>query len=321
MGLKSIERTLERVVDSVFSRSSRRTLRPVELGRKLLQHMEEHRSVDVKGRRLVPNVFTFYLSPADHAALADIDIALRHELAEAAREYAHEEDFGMVGPVSVVLEVDEHMKPGRCGIFSHMREAPLDIPPSPELRAALDSMPPAVDPPMPPVIRFDSAPQPPVEAPQPKPADESPFAPAAASASQAPATPAAPAPTVPPSLFDVPDAPDLAIDTSVEQPVESLAAGHVPTEPGWVILGSGDRIPVDDRPVVFGRLPDCTVILNDPNVSRHHAEIRPGATFMLVDLGSTNGTLLNGERISSPQPLNDGDVITMGQSHVRFEAP
>ncbi len=289
MGLQSIERTLERMVESVFSRSSRRGLRPVELGRRLLRHMDEHRSVDVKGRRLVPNAFTFYLSPTDHASFTDIDHALRHELAEAAREYAREEGFGMVGPVSIAFEVDQQLKPGRFGIFSHMREAPLKVPPSPALQAAIDSMPPKVDPPMPPVVR----------APQPAP------------------TPAPVPPT--PELADIPD---LTIAPAVGQPIEALAThdtGH--TEHAWVVLPTGERFPVVDRVISFGRLPDCTVTLNDPNVSRHHAEIRPGAAIVLVDLGSTNGTLVNGVRVTEPHPLLDGDVISMGQSHIRFEAP
>jgi hypothetical protein len=46
--------------------------------------MDEHRSVDVKGRRIVPNQFTFHLSAKDHAGLADIDEALVTELIEAA---------------------------------------------------------------------------------------------------------------------------------------------------------------------------------------------------------------------------------------------
>lgn len=307
MGLQSIERTLERMVESVFSRSSRRGLRPVELGRRLLRHMDEHRSVDVKGRRLVPNAFTYYLSPTDHASFADIDLALRHELAEAASEYAREEGFGMVGPVSIAFEVDQSLKPGRFGIFSHMREAPLKVPPSPALQAAIDSMPPKVDPPMPPAVRPAQAAQP---------------AQPAAGESVVHAAPAdlaaAPVPPVP----ELADIPDLTIAPAAGLPIEALVAPEPrPGVHAWVVLPGGDRVPVVDRVVSFGRLPDCTVTLNDPNVSRHHAEIRPGAAVVLVDLGSTNGTLVNGVRITEPHPLLDGDVISMGQSHIRFEAP
>ncbi|MEM7287680.1 MAG: FHA domain-containing protein, partial [Actinomycetota bacterium] len=60
--------------------------------------------------------------------------------------------------------------------------------------------------------------------------------------------------------------------------------------------------------------------LEDGNVSRRHAEIRPqGTGFKVVDLGSTNGTSVNGERIAERQ-LRDGDVIEFGGTKVRFEA-
>ena len=57
------------------SRGSRSSIRPVELGRRLLREIDDHRSVDVKGRRIVPNSFTIALSPKDLAGFADIDEA------------------------------------------------------------------------------------------------------------------------------------------------------------------------------------------------------------------------------------------------------
>ena len=72
--------------------------------------------------------------------------------------------------------------------------------------------------------------------------------------------------------------------------------------------------------VTIGRLADCTLVIDDPNVSRTHAEIRPhGTGFRLVDLASTNGTRLNGERIAERQ-LSDGDRIEVGSIVVRFQA-
>jgi pSer/pThr/pTyr-binding forkhead associated (FHA) protein len=62
------------------------------------------------------------------------------------------------------------------------------------------------------------------------------------------------------------------------------------------------------------------VVLSDPNVSRQHAEIRPrGAGWMLSDLGSTNGSTLNGHRIDGPEMLKPGDEIEVGTSMMRFE--
>jgi pSer/pThr/pTyr-binding forkhead associated (FHA) protein len=62
------------------------------------------------------------------------------------------------------------------------------------------------------------------------------------------------------------------------------------------------------------------VVLNDPNVSRQHAEIRPrGGSWVLSDLGSTNGSCLNGRRIDSPEVLKRGDEIELGTSALTFE--
>ena len=62
------------------------------------------------------------------------------------------------------------------------------------------------------------------------------------------------------------------------------------------------------------------VVLDDPNVSRHHAEVRPsGGSWIVNDLGSTNGIKVNGRRVNGPQSLKRGDVIELGTSRVTFE--
>jgi hypothetical protein len=269
------------MVENVFSRSSRTTLRPVELGRRLLRDIDDHRSVDVNGRRIVPNAFTFYLSPADHAGFKDIDTALRHELTEAAREYARDEGYHFVGPVSIAFEVDNNLKPGRFGIFSHLREAPLAAPVVPA---------PAPD-----------------------------AAPAPAAVAQAPvAPPAVPAATEMPL-------PGFTITPAIDDaPVPAAAAPVAPVQhsaPATIVLPSGQRLAVTAHAITIGRLPECTIVLNDPNTSRRHAEIRRGLQgTTVVDLGSTNGTKVNGQRITGEHTLAAGDIITVGNTHLRFEA-
>ena len=285
MGLQSVEQALERMVENVFSRSSRTTLRPVELGRRLLRDIDDHRSVDVNGRRIVPNAFTFYLSPADHAGFKDIDTALRHELIEAAREYARDEGYHFVGPVSIAFEVDNNLKPGRFGIFSHLREAQLAAPVVPT--------------------------------PAPAPAPDA--APAPAAVAQAPvAPPAVPAATEMPL-------PGFTITPAIDDaPVPAAAAPVAPVQhsaPATIVLPSGQRLAVTAHAITIGRLPECTIVLNDPNTSRRHAEIRRGLQgTTVVDLGSTNGTKVNGQRITGEHTLAAGDIITVGNTHLRFEA-
>jgi len=73
-----------------------------------------------------------------------------------------------------------------------------------------------------------------------------------------------------------------------------------------------------DHAVRLGRSPDNDVILRDPATSGHHARLeRRGDQFWIVDLGSTNGTLVNGESVQEKQ-LNHGDRLTIGQNAVQF---
>jgi hypothetical protein len=122
MGMQGLEQRLERMVEGVFRRS-RNSIRPIELGRRLIREMDDRRSVDVKGQRIVPNDFVVLLSADDHAGFADIEDALRTELVEAVREYAREESYHFMGPVAVELRVDNTLKPGRFGIASQLKQA------------------------------------------------------------------------------------------------------------------------------------------------------------------------------------------------------
>jgi hypothetical protein len=88
---------------------------------------------------------------------------------------------------------------------------------------------------------------------------------------------------------------------------------------GTLVLPDGRRLALSTEPVRIGRLPDCLISLSDPQVSRHHAEVRPGHDgYEVVDLGSTNGTLVNGVVIKE-HPLHDGDVIVVGGTSIRYE--
>lgn len=99
-----------------------------------------------------------------------------------------------------------------------------------------------------------------------------------------------------------------------------LREGEGGVGPGSLILPNKDRYVLGDHPVVVGRMPDCDITIVDSNVSRRHAEIRPaGDAFVLVDLGSTNGSKVNGVRVAQRE-LVDGDEITFGNTRLVFEA-
>jgi hypothetical protein len=104
-----------------------------------------------------------------------------------------------------------------------------------------------------------------------------------------------------------------------------LVAGEMTAAGGTsaLVMADGRRVALGDDPVTIGRMPDCQVMLADANVSRRHAEVRRaedgGGGHVVVDLGSTNGTKVNGVGIRSHR-LQHGDEITVGGARLRYEA-
>jgi len=81
---------------------------------------------------------------------------------------------------------------------------------------------------------------------------------------------------------------------------------------------AGHRHEVTKPRVVLGRSRQCDVRVPDVNVSRRHAELRQeAATYWIVDLDSTNGTVVNGQRVERER-LRDGDTITLGSTDIVF---
>lgn len=100
------------------------------------------------------------------------------------------------------------------------------------------------------------------------------------------------------------------------------AAPHLRTESGDILPLDGDNVVIGRRDVEQQILVDLDLSKYDPNnaVSRRHASIgRQGAEYYLIDLGSTNGTRLNGQDVRPRQkvPLHDGDMIELGDEAVR----
>ena len=86
------------------------------------------------------------------------------------------------------------------------------------------------------------------------------------------------------------------------------------------LVHEGRAVIVPSQGALIGRSRECDVVLDDANVSRHHAELRPsGGTWMVRDLGSTNGVKVNGRRIDGAQSLKPGDRIELGTSKLIYE--
>ena len=76
-------------------------------------------------------------------------------------------------------------------------------------------------------------------------------------------------------------------------------------------------VPVDKDVITLGRDLSCTIRLDSPYVSRQHARIESrNGDVILVDLGSRNGSMVNGERVEGERPLTDGDVIAIADTTI-----
>jgi hypothetical protein len=122
MGLKGFERRLERLVEGVFAKAFRSSLRPVELGRRLIREMDDQRTVNVQGHVAAPNHFTITLGPDDHAQFAEIEESLLRALADEARTHAREESYVFMGPVEVLLKRDDDLGVGSFGLSARFKE-------------------------------------------------------------------------------------------------------------------------------------------------------------------------------------------------------
>jgi hypothetical protein len=103
-------------------------------------------------------------------------------------------------------------------------------------------------------------------------------------------------------------------------PTEAVSPAELGMVPEVVRLTyNGTSRDFDQQKLVIGRSRDCDIQLADANVSRRHAELRQeGASYWIVDLGSTNGTEVNGKRVKRAQ-LRSGDKIMLGSTEITFD--
>src|SRR6185369_6839979 len=123
-------------------------------------------------------------------------------------------------------------------------------------------------------------------------------------------------------------APPQDLQPPGEYPSPQPAVAPQPVQPAAAVqpemLPSVDRRPTSRMPLPakamrIGRVPDNDVVLSDLNVSRHHAELRksPTGQYEIVDLGSHNGTFVNGQRVTK-QVLTEQDLVSIGSSTFRL---
>jgi FhaA, N-terminal domain/FHA domain len=103
-------------------------------------------------------------------------------------------------------------------------------------------------------------------------------------------------------------------------PAQGAAAGRAEVSTRAVVSLDDRRYVLEGPRATLGRSKDADCVLRDPNVSRHHAELRrsPSGEWTIADLGSTNGVKVNDRRVGSTR-LSSGDRVTLGTTTFRFD--
>jgi len=230
---------------------------------------------------LAPNRYRVTLAPQDHDRLAPWEAQLTNSLAELVQEYLDENRWSTVGDIEVFLALDEQLHVGVFGVASRME------PQAAPRRRPFDSLSLPVVPGLPigsyahPYVSKADVPPPPVH-----------------TAPPVPAPPPIPTPPVQP-----PPPP----------PVRSRAGAAV------IVDQTSQQFDLRIGSNVIGRGSEADLQLLDQGISRRHLDIQYDGTFATAyDLGSTNGTTINGHEVGS-QVLRHGDVIRVGHTRLVFQ--
>ena len=125
--LRDFERRLGNLVEGFFATTFRSGLQPVELAKRLLREMDDHKTVGVRGV-WAPNRFVFSLSSADADRFEAAEHALVSELKQVVREAAAERGWGLVGPPEIEFEVDDSLGKGRFSCEASLVEGEPEEP-------------------------------------------------------------------------------------------------------------------------------------------------------------------------------------------------
>ena len=299
--LRRVERGLEGLVNGPFARVFKSDVQPVEIAAALQRELETASRVLSRDRRLAPNAFVVDLSPHDHEKLAPYAATLTDDLAATTSEYAAGQGYVFPGPVSVTLRVRRELSTGRFAVASQAvgRDQPADRHPR---------------------ERFDAEQYHDERAhPDPRAAWAAGDAPAAGVPAYADGGYEQPPGSFVPGFDPEPGEPSRW-ETRTFAP--AAAPADPPRQTGRrapfaeLHVHGGERVPVEVPGAVIGRATDADVRVDDPGASRRHAEIRivwngEQYEFWLVDLHSTNGTVVDGERVAEAR-LGNGSRITIG---------
>lgn len=264
--------------------------------------MDDESYVDGGGRTMAPNIYTLRFAPVDFPRVREWGNPFAVELCDLAISHARAQGYTLIGAVRVTFNVLDSLAEGEFEVVATFEPFSVpDAPASPTLRGAANYAP--VRPPressLPTRITKPAVPPQPIQPAQP----QQPVAPqnsrlsriprsgqggyAPQGAHGAPASPAAPA-AVTPRLF-------LEIN--------------------------GRMYPINRLPFTLGRGSESDLRLDDKGVSRRHVQLSAhDGAIIATDLGSTNGTLVNGAPLRSPVVLTNGSLLRMGNTRIIFHS-
>jgi hypothetical protein len=128
--LRNIEHKIEGLFEGVFGRAFRTHVQPVELARKLVKEMEDHRVISVS-RVYAPNEYTVYLAPTDREQFENYEDSLKSELQQYLAENARRERYELLSDPTVKFETDDDLEMGEFGIATRMVQGAAPQPGAP----------------------------------------------------------------------------------------------------------------------------------------------------------------------------------------------
>jgi len=309
-----LEAGLERAVQGTFAKHLRSAVHPVEIASHIRRAMDD-RAVTSSGRAIVPNVFTIELSRSDYDRLHPDLQNVEMDLVAAAEEHCEGQHYQPAGPFDIIFEEHDDLETGVFRIRPSKASRPR--------ATGLTGQERAVRPREQPDAGRDRREAPPAPGPVRSGPGEGRAAAAGAAAGAAAAGAAAAGAGDAPHWASIPAAGHDGEATQRQQapPPPARPKRVNPADRPWLDV-DGERYPLMGAITILGRDDSADIILDDPGISRRHSELRvttdgPHFVTTVRDLGSTNGTFVNGERITS-EHLQDGDRVTVGRTSITF---
>jgi hypothetical protein len=289
------ERRLEGLVGGAFARVFKGQVEPVEIGTALQREAADKRNVMGNGRVLSPNRYRVTLSPSDHDRLLPWENQLTNSLAELVQEYLDENRWETIGDVEVYLARDDQLHTGVFGVASRMESG------APPRRRPHDS------------LSLPIVPGAPLGEYQ---QQQDAYAPAGPTIQAPPPMPAPPIPA--PQMAPAGMSPSAQAGPGYQSGPPPYEQQRRPAAAMLIVDQTNRRFDLRQGSNIIGRGTDSDLQLLDQGISRRHLDVQfDGHYATAYDLGSTNGSTVNGHEISS-QVLRHGDVIRVGHTRIVF---